>query len=164
MEIWKDIEGYEGLYQVSNEGRVRSIERTVIRGNGRPYRVKSKILKQCIDDRGYLKCYIGKIHRLVAEAFIPNPNQYETIHHINHNKLDNNTNNLVWMDNITHNRIHGGKNPCKIVVQSTLNDEIIKEYPSVHEAARENGINCSNIARCCRKEQTEYKGFKWNYK
>lgn len=71
MEIWRNIN--EG-YSVSNYGRAKSNERTIVRSNGRNHHVKEKILSQSIDDKGYLRCGIGKIHKLVAETFVPNPN------------------------------------------------------------------------------------------
>lgn len=104
MEEWKII----GEYEVSNEGRVKSVDRVIIRSNGRPHTVKGKLLSQHIDDRGYLRCSIGKIHKLVAEAFVPNPNNYTTVHHKDHNKLNNNADNLEWIDETVHNRSHGG--------------------------------------------------------
>lgn len=163
MELWKDIEGYEGRYQVSNEGRVKSLDFVVIRKNGRQHTIKGKILSQYIDDRGYLRCGVGKIHKLVAEAFVSNPNGYRTIHHKDHNKLNNNANNLEWIDETTHNRGHGGQHPCKTVYQYK-NGVLIAEYQSAQDAGRKNNIGYGNIARCCRGEQNEYKGFIWSYK
>ena len=162
MEVWKDIEGYEGMYQVSNEGKVKSLDCTVIRKNGRQYTVRGKILSQHPDDKGYLRCGVGKIHKLVAAAFVPNPNGYTTVHHIDHNQKNNNSENLEWIDEAAHNRQHGGKNPCKKVYQYK-DGVLICEYPSVQEAARLNNIGYSNIARCCRGEQDSYKGFEWSY-
>lgn len=159
MEKWKNIEGC----QISNRGNVRSVDRIVIRKNGRKYTVKGKILSQSIDNKGYLRCSIGKIHKLVAEAFVPNPNNYTVVHHKDHNKLNNNAENLEWIDSTTHNRKHGGKNPCKKTYQYTLDGVLIAVYTSVQEAARNNNINYSNIARCCRNVQSNYKGYKWSY-
>lgn len=101
-EIWKDIEGYEGLYQVSNLGRVKGLERTIIRKNGKPLTIKEQILKPFLDSRGYYFVSLAKnkqpkyyrIHRLIAEAFIPNPNNKPEIDHINTNKTDN----TVWLN------------------------------------------------------------------
>lgn len=159
MEEWRII----GEYKISNEGRVKSIDRVVIRSNGRPHTVKGKLLSQYIDDRGYLRCGIGKIHKLVAETFVPNPNNYTTVHHKDHNKLNNNADNLEWIDETVHNRSHGGRNPCKKTYQYTLNGELVCVYSSVNEAARITNFSCSKIASCCRGEQTQYKGYIWSY-
>lgn len=104
-EIWKDIQGYEGLYQVSNLGRVKSVERFVdnlVRGH---YWQEERILKTCKRTNGYADVLLSKdgkrknfnIHRLVAIAFIPNPENLPQIDHINADKTDNSVNNLCWV-------------------------------------------------------------------
>lgn len=106
-EIWKDIKNYEGYYQVSNLGRIKSVDRYINQYNGYNYSTriyKGKILKFSIGTRGYLKVVLQKerkvktynVHRLVAEAFIPNPNNLPQVNHIDENKLNNNINNLEW--------------------------------------------------------------------
>ena len=159
-EIWRKI----GEFEISNYGRCKSIDRMIIRKNGRPFYAKGKILSQHIDDRGYLRCSAGKIHKLVAEAFIPNPNHYTIVHHKDHNKLNNCVSNLEWIDETKHNRMHGGRNPCKRVYQYTPEKKLLAIYNSVNEAARMLHIGYGNIARCCRGEQDEYKGYIWSYK
>ena len=104
QEIWKDIEGYEGLYQVSNFGRVKSLDRYVLR-NGNSLFVNGIVLSQ-LNNRGYLTvrlCNSGKyknylVHRLVANAFIRNDNNYSEINHIDENKHNNHVDNLEWCD------------------------------------------------------------------
>ena len=104
QEIWKDVEGYEGLYQVSNFGRVKSLDRYVLR-NGNSLFVKGIVLSQ-LNNRGYLTvrlCNSGKyknylVHRLVANAFIHNDNNYSEINHIDENKHNNHVDNLEWCD------------------------------------------------------------------
>lgn len=104
MEVWKDIEGYEGLYQVSNLGRVLSLARTRKNRWGQDVPVLERILTPRINDKGYLRVALSKddvskdffIHRLVAMAFIPNPNNYPIINHMNEVKTDNRVENLEW--------------------------------------------------------------------
>ena len=110
MEVWKDIEGYEGIYQVSNLGRVRSIDRI----NNKGKRNKGALLKLGVNKRtGYVRvglCKFGarkgkSVHRLVAQAFIDNPNGLGTVNHKNENKQDNRVENLEWMslqDNLAY--------------------------------------------------------------
>ena len=103
-EIWKDIKGYEGLYQISNKGRVYSIPRSINKSDGKTQFVRGRILKPYIKQNKYLEadlCTEGKvkrylIHRLVAEAFIPNPNNLPEVNHKNEVKTDNNVENLEW--------------------------------------------------------------------
>ena len=112
VEIWKDVAGFENMYAVSNFGRVKSKSRKVWNHTG--YWVRpEKILKPQISDRGYLKVRIGmnetkctrRVHRLVAEAFIPKPNDTYEVNHIDGNKLNNRVDNLEWVsksDNLKH--------------------------------------------------------------
>ena len=105
-EIWKDIPNYEGLYQVSNLGRVKSLKRKKYDINSKKiiFVGKDIILKNIINEKGYFKVCLRsnyknkfyKIHRLVAQAFIPNPNEYIEVNHIDGNKQNNCINNLEW--------------------------------------------------------------------
>jgi hypothetical protein len=109
MEIWKDIEGYEGLYQVSNEGRVRSL------GNGKKNEGNiCKARKVGAKGHKHLQVVLYRlnmpkaqyIHRLVAEAFIPNPNGCDIVHHIDHDPSNNRVENLMWMNRGEHKAMH----------------------------------------------------------
>ena len=112
-EIYVDISGYEEYYQVSNYGNVRSLDRVIKEKTGKTQTIKGRVLKQRTNPGGY--CYIGlrkngtkatfAIHQLVAQAFIPNPDNKRTVNHISGIKTDNNVNNLEWAtysENLSH--------------------------------------------------------------
>ena len=119
-EIWKDIKGFEGLYQVSNMGEVKSLDRKVIQYNGYNYSeriYKGKMLKSAISRNGYKRVVLQNVnakknccvHRLVAEAFIPNPNNLLIINHKDENKLNNQVENLEWCTQ-SYNINYGNRN------------------------------------------------------
>jgi len=169
-EIWKDIKNYEGLYQVSNWGRVKSLKRLVKRLNGY-LTVPEKILQPLIQSNGYY--YVGlvknnkrinyKIHRLVAEAFIDNPNNYKEVNHKDECKTNNVVSNLEWCDR-KYNQNYGTRTEkcSKKVYQYTLDGKFVKEWKSTAECAR-NGFNQSSVSACCRGIIKTYKGFIWSY-
>ena len=103
-EIWKDIKGYEGLYQVSNLGRVKSLARTIYKVDGTTQTFKDKIRSATFNGRGYLQVGLSKegsyttfkVHRLVANTFIPNPYNKTQVNHIDGNKDNNHRSNLEW--------------------------------------------------------------------
>ena len=180
-EEWRDIKGYEGLYQVSNLGRVKSLPRMVKRKNGSYSITKEKMLKPSKNKDGYLKVGFNKdgickkflVHRLVAMAFIPNPDNLSEINHKDECKISNNVDNLEWC---THEyNLHYGtlyersskarfNNPLtsKPVCQYK-NGNLIQTYPSIGEAARKCGFNKSAISICCRGLYKQYKGYEWKY-
>jgi hypothetical protein len=104
MEVWKDIVGYEGMYQVSNYGNVKSLERVVVRSNGSKMYIKEKLLNKRLNDRGYIEIKLSKngksgyakLHRLVAQAFIPNPENKPQVNHKDTDKENNHVDNLEW--------------------------------------------------------------------
>lgn len=104
LEIWKDIEGFCGFYKINSYFEIRSIARITIQKNDKIYSVKDRILKQCIDDGGYLciklrkdkKTITVRVHRIIAKTFIPNPNNYPCVNHKDGNKMNNSIENLEW--------------------------------------------------------------------
>ncbi len=165
-EIWKDIKGYEGLYQVSSLGNIKSLKFN-----------KEKILIKRIQPNGYENVILyskgegitKRVHRLVAEAFIPNPDNLPEVNHKNENKMDNRVENLEWC-NRSYNYNYGTpkqkKNNKKsiIIQQYSLNNELIKEYPSIMEIERLMNYANSNIISCCRGKYKQAYGYIWKYK
>ena len=180
MEIWKDIEGYEGLYQVSNEGRVKSLERVVIMKNGTSKTWNGTILKGGKTKKGYMYVNLSKnnvkdpryVHILVATAFIPNPHNYTVVHHINGNHQDNRVENLCWMPKVEHDAVHakerGEKLSMRVDQIDRITGEVLYKWESLSEVERQLGYSIGNICACCKNKYLRegnniYKGFKWSY-
>lgn len=153
--IWKEISGYEGLYEVSNTGLVRSLwlgkKRIISPGNCHGY------LRVGLYKDGKIKNM--QVHRLVAEAFLPNPNKLETINHIDEDKTNNNVSNLEWMSRGDNARYSHNKP----VVQLDKNGNVVATFPSSIEAERQTGINRGNICTCCRGRLKSAGGYIWRY-
>ena len=163
-EYWKPVVGYEGLYEVSNWGRVKSLKFG-----------KEKILKPIIrhgyyfvglSKNGIVKSY--SVHRLVAQVFIPNPNNLPCVNHKDENKQNNVVSNLEWCTH-EYNNSYGTRSKrvaekqSKPVLQYDLEGNLIKEWVSINECGR-NGFNQGGICKCCNGKQKIYKGFIWKYK
>lgn len=178
-EVWKDVIGYEGMYQVSTFGRVRALEREIEYKNGTRHTYPEKILSARLDKYGYLrtnlyksgKAKVKKIHRIVAESFIPNKDKKSTINHKDGNKLNNRVENLEWTTWGENNKhaldtgLRTNKNNSKSIPvrQYDLDGNFIKSYPSLAEAKRQTGIDHSNIGRACRTNGTAG-GYRWRFK
>lgn len=194
MEQWRNIEGYEGLYQVSDEGRVKSLHREIVYKDGRKKVIEERILHNILSDLGYYHVMLSKdgspkrykVHRLVAKAFIPNPNNLPIINHKDENPKNNLVENLEWCDqnyNVHYGTMieRGRKKQLNREDKSKPLDkidmttgEILESFKSASEVERNNPqFKTSSVSRCCRGGQylngkwqtiSDYKGFMWKYK
>ena len=167
-EEWRDVAGYEGLYQVSSEGRVKSLER-----KGRK---SEHILKPGVRSKGYLfvvLCAGGKsrmfsVHRLVCQAFHDNPENKLDVNHINENKTDNRACNLEWSTR-KENCNHGTRNvrmaiaKSRPIAQYTLDGELVKTWPSTAKVERRAGFDHSAISKAANGKYKQAYGFIWKY-
>lgn len=167
-EIWKEIPGYIGLYQVSSLGRIKSIPRVVQFGN-RKRTTPEKILKPCSNGKGYFYVELGAgtenrryIHRLVAEVFIPNPDNLPEVNHKDENPANNSVSNLEWC-NRSYNLNYGSHNDkhCKPVDQLDNCGNIIKTWRSIKDA--EDYFQVTHIWDCCTGKRNKCAGYKWKY-
>lgn len=189
-EIWKDVMGYEGFYQISNLGRVKSLQRGHFvndkRGRFYPRIQKEIILRNLTNSVGYVqvnlhkngKCKIHSNHRLVATHFLPNLENKKQVNHKNGIKSDSRLENLEWCT-ASENGLHGyrvlghiawqkgntGKNTptAKQVIQKTLEGEVVKVWDCASDAVREFGFDSGSITRVCQGKSKYHKGYKWEY-
>lgn len=175
-EIWKDIKGFENLYQVSNLGRIKSL------GNKSNHK-RDIIMKQTLNYKGYLQLCLRKdnksyhfvVHRLVAGAFIPNPDNLPQVNHISGIKTDNSVSNLEWCNNsynqlhankmgLNKNRIKRVKEVCnKSVAQLTLNGIEVNRFISLREASNKTGCSYKAMSLCALGKTKSSGGYIWKY-
>ena len=196
MEIWKDVVGYEESYQISSLGNVRSKDRFIKRGNS-GYWLKGKVMTPYPNSKGYLRVCLVKnnteknvfVHRLVAQAFIPNPNNYPIINHKDENCINNCVENLEWCTysyNNTYNDLHHRKMKnynweernkkvdykrinkilmqfrMKKVYQYDLEGNLIKEWESGAECIRA-GVATKTMYCCIFGRQKTHRGYVWSH-
>lgn len=174
METWKDIEGYEEKYQISDIGRIKN-------------KINNRFLKPRVGTYGYYKVNLYKnkkvktieIHRLVAESFIENSESKNEVNHIDGNKLNNNITNLEWVthkENIGHawktklfepvrkaSRRYGKNNPNAKKVYQIKNNIIIGVFNTIKEASAKTNTNQTNIGKCCHNKRNTANGFEWRF-
>ena len=176
-EIWKSIDGFEGIYEISNLGRVKSLAKTgsVYTGKGKPrkeYTINETIVKgwsqeyQVVDLRKAGKSHSKKIHRLVAEAFIPNADNKSQVNHIDENKFNNRIDNLEWVtpkENVNHGTgiARRSKTQKKRVI--ALKGESKITFESIGEAAETLGVDRSCISHTLSKRMSTVKGYTFEY-
>lgn len=184
LEVWKDIPNYEGLYQISNLGNVKSLcfgARNIKKSN------IVKLLHQSRNNLGYHKVQLYKdgkskmfyVHRLVAMSFIPNPDNKPQINHKDGNKDNNTIDNLEWVtskENLRHAVETGLRQPSqmkgrtgklnkmsKIIYQYDMDGNYIATHYGISEAARTLNCNTSTIGECLRGKNKTACGFLWKY-
>lgn len=193
-EIWKDIPGYEGLYQISNFARVKSLERVLINPNSKRrkvYYASLRILKQSGNE--YKKVALANkrhnkycsVHRLLAESFMPNPLNYKEVNHIDGNKFNNQLNNLEWCSrkqNAVHAFSTGLINKDKVraavrknvkraseatrkpIVKFSKDGVFVSEFRSLIDAANGNRFHAVNISKAALGKIKTAYGYRWEYK
>ncbi len=179
-EVWKKVSGYDGRYEVSSIGRIRSFIGWKSRWSEIP-----RILSPSKTAVGYLQIFLWKrgeykvmsIHRLVAAAFVENPHGYRYVNHKDGDKLNNSADNLEWctqsynikhaydlgLRTFTERTLESNKRRGKSVLQ-ILDGKVIAKYPSAAEASRATGIQKANIGKCCRGGNIKHAGgYEWRF-
>ena len=170
-EVWKDIKGYVGLYQISNYGNIKRLPREIIYKDGRKYLYKEKTMRLFKTSKGYnIICFTINnkskwyyVHRIVAETFILNSKHKPQINHKNGVKTDNRVENLEWCTN-SENQIHAYKNGLKStqkVNQYDLKGNFIKTWNSIYEAQKELKLN--HIGDVCNCKRNKCGNYIWKY-
>lgn len=187
-EIWKDIQGYEGFYQVSNLGRVKSLDR-IVRNNSGFFVRKGKILKPQENSRKYLRVELKVknnskrffVHRLVAKHFIHKPQGYNIVNHLDCNPHNNKASNLEWttaqgnmdymnrlgrnkrtnkwIENLTESE---RKKFGKAVIGVSISDTKVLKYETLNQVKKD-GFQPSCVSCCCNKKRLTHRGYVWRF-
>lgn len=179
-EVFKPVSGYGGAYEISNLGNVRSVTRKVIRRNGRVISIKGKDMAMRTDEKGYMRVCLnnnGKtkrvaVHRLVAMAYLPNPDNKPQINHIDGNKGNNCVWNLEWCTNgenqkhayrtgLKHSVDSSGRPKVRVAMIDPVSGEQVATFESFNEAARKMKIFAPNIRKVVLGERNTTGGWKW---
>jgi hypothetical protein len=170
VENWKDIKGTGGLYQISDCGRIR---RKPYRNNFTGCRYKGMYCYPSLNTSGYQfvnillieeDCRKNKfIHRLVADAFIPNPNNYNCVRHKDGNRLNNHVDNLEWFDRKRNPKSHGCLFNAKKVEQYDKSGKLLAVYKSMIQANKETGVNYTAIGNVLHDRAKTAGGYVWKY-
>lgn len=166
-ELWKEVKGCNGLYLVSNMGRVKRIYKT------KP----SRLLKQVVNHDGYLAVSVSdgkgniknkRVHRLVAETFIENPKNYPVVNHIDENKKNNALDNLEWCSVKYNTNYNGaskkrGLRKRKPITQLTLDGQVVRVWDSRVEIEQQMNVSGGNITSCATGKRKSAYGYKWRY-
>ena len=186
IEIWKDIEMYEGLYQISDLGNVKALARTKKDSLGRIVRTKERILKpsKTRKNNGYKLVMLTKnksrkgflVHVLVAKHFVDNPNNYPIVNHKDEVKTHNKSNNLEWCtykyntnygscrEKLSINHSPNGANAVKRPVnQYDRKNNFIDNFESLTDASSKTNISLANIAMCCKNIRKTAGNYIWEY-
>lgn len=174
-EVWKDIKGFEGSYQVSNLGKVRSLDREITKtnrhGDVQNFKLKGKELRFNDNGKGYLSVQLGRgnrryVHRLVAEMFIDNPFELPTINHIDNNTKNNNVTNIEWVtqqENIQHKVRQGRQHKGERIPSTKLKEDDVREIRKLLS----DGVSQTKIAEMYNITQTPVskikRGVTWSY-
>ena len=191
MKVWKDIIGFEGVYQISNNGNIRSVDRKQISSAGRTISYKGQIIKQTPNSKGYLRVLLSKsnvkkyyfVHRLVALHFVnnSNPNLNNVVNHLDSNYLNNNASNLEWTTlkgNSQHALKNGRLNRTKewvehlkkglewttkaIEAYDPITGEIKEKFSKLSEC-KDKGYEASSVCMCCKGKRKHHRGLCWRY-
>lgn len=163
QEVWKDVIGFEGLYKVNNVGLIKSLKR--VSGKYRPTKIKERILKNLKSNSGYhyvtpnrdSKKYTLRVHRLVAEAFIPNPNNKPFVNHINGIKTDNHVENLEWVTS-SENNYHAYKIGLKVGCKKLKHHNLKKVIDT------KTGVIYNSMIEACKVAKIKYVTFFYRLK